>query len=122
MIAWSKCTSSLPSTKSVFASLNKPLPCSQSTPFALKSEATPPVICATTPRFHAFAAPKSSSGSSTITPSFSNDSRACFSQCAVCTHAFVGMQPTRRQVPPSSDSCSTQTTSAPSCAARIAAV
>ena len=32
------------------------------------------------------------------------------------------MQPTRRQVPPSSGSCSTQTTLAPSCAARIAAV
>src|SRR3954469_10983422 len=43
-------------------------------------------------------------------------------KCAVCTHAFVGMQPTRRQVPPSSGSFSMQTTFAPSCAARIAAV
>src|SRR5438045_2880636 len=42
--------------------------------------------------------------------------------CAVCTHAFVGMQPTRRHVPPSSGSFSTHTTFAPSCAARIAAV
>ena len=41
---------------------------------------------------------------------------------AVCTHALVGMQPTRRQVPPSSGSFSTQATRAPSCAARIAAV
>ena len=39
---------------------------------------------------------------------------------AVCTHAFVGMQPTRRHVPPSSGSFSMQTVLAPSCAARIA--
>ena len=53
---------------------------------------------------------------------FANVSPAWWSACAVCTQAFVGMQPTRRQVPPSSGSCSTQTTFAPSWAARIAAV
>ena len=43
-IALSKVTSSAPSTAIVFASLNAPLPCTHSTPFALKSEATPLVI------------------------------------------------------------------------------
>ena len=57
------------------------------------------------------------------TPSFAKRLLAppC-SAYAVCTHAFVGMQPTRRHVPPSSGSCSMQATFAPSCAARIAAV
>ena len=58
----------------------------------------------------------------TMTPSFGNDSRAWWRKCAVCTQALVGMHPTRRQVPPSSGSFSMQTTVAPSCAARIAAV
>ena len=49
-------------------------------------------------------------------------SSASFSAKAVCTHAFVGMQPTRRHVPPSSGSFSIQTARTPSCAARIAAV
>ena len=106
----------------MFASLNVPVPLTHSTPFALKSDATPPVICLTTAAFHSFAGAKSSAGSSTVTPSLPNESRAWCRKCAVCTHAFVGMQPTRRHVPPSSGSCSTQTTFAPSCAARIAAV
>ncbi len=114
--------SSPPSTASVFASRNEPLPFTHSTPFALKSEATPPVIWETTADFHSLAAAKSRRGCWTETPSFGNDSRAARSQCAVSTHAFVGMQPTRRQVPPSSGAASTQTTLAPSCAARIAAV
>src|SRR5581483_5998822 len=113
-------TSSAPSTASVLASLNRPFPRTHSTPFALKSEATPCVICLTTFAFHSFDAAKSSSGSPTR--SFANVSSASFSANAVCTHAFVGMQPTRRHVPPSASSCSTQTAFAPSCAARIAAV
>ena len=44
----------------------------------LKSEATPPVICFTTPAFHSFAAGKSSCGSPTFTPSLANVS------CAKC--------------------------------------
>ena len=98
------------------------MPLTHSTPFALKRLATPPVICLTTPSFHSFAAPKSSSGSPTLTPSLANVSSASLSANAVCTQAFVGMQPTRRQVPPSSGSFSMQTVFAPSCAARIAAV
>ena len=82
----------------------------------------PPVICLTTPSFQAAACVKSSCGSETPTPSFANVSRASCSACAVCTQAFVGMHPTRRQVPPSSGSCSMQTTLPPSWAARIAAV
>ena len=115
-------TSSPPSTASVFASLNEPVPFTHSTPFALKSEATPPVICETTLAFHSFDFAKSSCGSATVTPSLPNESRAWWRKCAVCTQAFVGMQPTRRQVPPSSGSFSMQTTLAPSWAARIAAV
>ena len=115
-------TSSPPSTRIVFASLKVPAPFTHSTPFALKSEATPPVICLTTAAFHSFATPKSSLGSETVTPSFGNDSRAVCRNCAVCTQALVGMQPIRRQVPPSSGSFSMQITFAPSCAARIAAV
>ena len=90
--------------------------------FALKSDATPPVICLTTAAFHSFAAAKSSFGSPVTTPSLGSISRAAWSACAVDTHAFVGMQPTRRHVPPSSASRSTHATRAPSCAARIAAV
>ena len=115
-------TSSPPSTPIVVASLNAPLPRTHSTPLALKSMATPSVICFETPFFQSFAAAKSSCGAPTATPSFGNVSSASFRPCAVCTHAFVGMQPTRRHVPPSSASCSMQTAFAPSCAARIAAV
>jgi hypothetical protein len=121
-IAVVKLTSSAPSTASVLASLNRAAPFTHSTPFALNSEAIPPVICLTTPAFHSFACPKSSSGSPAFTPSLGSISRAACSACAVWTHAFVGMQPTRRHVPPSSVSFSTHATLAPSCAARIAAV
>jgi len=44
----------------VFASLKVPVPFTHSTPFALKSDATPCVICLTTPAFHSFAVPNSS--------------------------------------------------------------
>ena len=56
------------------------------------------------------------------TPSLPKVSSASFSAKAVWTQALVGMQPMRRQVPPSSGSFSMQTVLAPSCAARIAAV
>ena len=61
-IAERKVTSSPPSTAIVFASRNVPLPLTHSTPFALKSDATPHVICLTTPFFHAIAVSKSSCG------------------------------------------------------------
>ena len=109
-----KVTSSPPSTAIVFASLNRPVPFTHSTPFALKSAATPDVICFTTWAFHWFAVPKSSCGSPTCTPSFANVSSASFSEKAVCTQALVGMHPTRRHVPPSSGSFSMQTALAPS--------
>ena len=80
------------------------------------------VIWLTTAAFHSLAAAKSSWGSSTSTPSLAKLSSASFRKNAVCTQALVGMQPTRRQVPPSSGSCSMQTVLAPSWAARIAAV
>ena len=76
----------------------------------------------TTPAFHAFDAAKSSFASPTVTPNFAKLSSASLSANAVCTQALVGMQPTRRQVPPSSGSFSMQATFAPSCAARMAAV
>ncbi len=115
-------TSSPPSTAIVFASRKRPVPLTHSTPFALKSPATPCVICLTTPAFHAFDAPKSSVAWPTCTPNLPKLSSASFKANAVCTHALVGMQPTRRQVPPSSGSFSMQATFAPSCAARMAAV
>ena len=121
-IAHLKVTSSPPSTAIVFASLKRPTPLTHSTPFALKRLATPPVICLTTPCFHSFAVAKSSCGSPTWTPSFANVSSASLIANAVCTQAFVGMQPIRRHVPPSSGSFSMQTAFAPSWAARIAAV
>ena len=71
-------------------------------------------ICLTTAAFHSFAVAKSSCGAPTWTPSFPNVSSASFIANAVCTHAFVGMQPTRRHVPPSSGSFSMQTAFAPS--------
>ncbi len=115
-------TSSPPSTAIVLASLNAPAPLTHSTPFALKRPATPVVICFTTPAFQAFEAAKSSFASPTTTPNFAKDSSASLSANAVCTQAFVGMQPTRRHVPPSSGSFSMQATFAPSCAARMAAL
>ena len=121
-IAWRKVTSSPPSTAIVFASRKRPVPFTHSTLFALNRLATPPVICATTCAFHSFDAPKSSCGSPTRTPNFPKLSCASLSANAVCTHAFVGMQPTRRHVPPSSGSFSMHATVAPSWAARIAAV
>ena len=121
-IACLKETSSPPSTAIVFASLKLPLPFTHSTPFALNSPATPPVICLTTPFFHSTAVPKSSCGLETLTPNLAKTSSAWCSACAVCTHALVGMQPTRRQVPPRSGSSSMQAVFAPSWAARIAAV
>ena len=121
-IALLKVTSSPPSTAIVFASANRPRPFTHSTPFALNREATPLVICLTTAAFHSFAFARSSLASPTSTPNFAKLSSASLSANAVCTHALVGMQPTRRHVPPSSGSCSTQTVFAPSCAARIAAV
>ena len=45
-----------------------------------------------------------------------------FQREAVCTHAFVGMQPMRRHVPPSSGARSMHATLAPRCAARVAAM
>ena len=114
MIALENVTSSPPSTAIVFASLNRPAPLTHSTPFALKSGATPPVICLTTAAFHSPACPKSSRGSAVTTPSFWLISRAAWSACAVCTQAFVGMQPTRRHVPPSSGSFSMHAERAPS--------
>ena len=121
-IALLNVTSSAPSTAIVVALVKWPRPCTQVTPFAFNKPATPPVICETTLSFHAAACVKSSCGSETLTPSFANVSRASCSACAVCTHALVGMQPTRRHVPPRAGSCSIQITEAPSCAARIAAV
>ena len=121
-IALLKLTSSPPSTRIVFGPAKVPMPLTHSTPFALKSDATPPVICLTTAVFHSFAFAKSSCGSPTVTPSLPNVSCAWCMKCAVCTHAFVGMHPTRRHVPPSSGSFSIHATLAPSCAARIAAV
>ncbi len=107
-------TSSPPSTAIVFASLNRPVPCTHSTPFALKRLATPLTICLTTDAFHSFAVAKSSCGAPTWTPSLPNVCSASFIANAVWTHAFVGMHPIRRQVPPSSGSFSMQTAFAPS--------
>ena len=117
-----KVTSSPPSTAIVSASVKRPAPFTHSTPFALKRLATPDVICLTTPAFHTFEAAKSSFASPTWTPNFAKCSSASLSANAVCTHAFVGMQPTRRHVPPSAGSFSMHTAFAPSCAERIAAV
>ena len=115
-------TSSAPSTAIVFGPVNRPLPLTHCTPFALKSEATPPVIWSTTAPFHPATAPQSSVGSPTTTPSFANVSFASWKACALCTQALVGMQPTRRQVPPRASASSMHATCAPSWAARMAAV
>ena len=113
-IADLKVTSSPPSTAIVLASLKRPVPLTHSTPPALKRLATPCVICATTCAFHSFAVAKSRVGAPTWTPSFAKVCSTSLIANAVCTQAFVGMQPTRRQVPPSSGSFSMQTAFAPS--------
>ena len=122
MIACLNVTSSPSSTAIVFGPVKRPVPLTHSTPFALKRLATPLVICLTTAAFQSFAAAKSRVGRPVWTPNFGKLSCASLSAKAVCTQALVGMQPTRRQVPPSSGSFSMQTVLAPSCAARIAAV
>ena len=76
------------------ASSKRPAPSNAVTLFALKSCATPLVICLTTAAFHSFAAAKFNSGSAVTTPSLALISRAAWSACAVVTHALVGMQPT----------------------------
>ena len=68
MIACLKLTSSPPSTASVFALVKRPVPLTHSTPFALKSPATPCVICFTTPAFQTLAVAKSSFALLTCTP------------------------------------------------------
>ena len=75
-IALLNVTSSAPSTAIAVGLVNCPLPLTHSTPFALKSDATPPVIWSTTASFHEATVPKSSVGSPTWTPSFANVSRA----------------------------------------------
>ena len=67
-IAERNVTSSPPSTAIVFGPVNVPAPFTHSTPFVLKSDATPPVICFTTASFHSFARGKSSCASETATP------------------------------------------------------
>jgi hypothetical protein len=121
-IAERKLMSSPPSTAIVLALVKRPVPLSLSTPADMKRLATPDVICLLTPAFQALDAARSSFGSPTSTPNFAKCSLASLSANAVCTHAFVGTQPTRRHVPPSSGSRSMQATFAPSCAARMAAV
>src|SRR5437763_6013011 len=113
-IALLKVTSSPPSTAIVFASVNRPVPLTHSTPFDLNRLATPDVIWLTTCDFHSFAVPKSSDGGPTSAPSFPNVCSASLLAGAVSSYAFVGMHPMRRQVPPSSDSFSMQIVLAPS--------
>ncbi len=102
--------------------MKRPVPLTHSTPFVLKRLATPCVIWWETADFHSFALAKSRVGALVLTPNLAKLSSASLSAKAVCTQALVGMQPMRRQVPPSSGSFSMQTALAPSCAARIAAV
>ena len=115
-----KVTSSPPSTASVFGPVNSPRPLTMVMPLALTTPVMPFTSPFTMPSLLVCAWPKSSSGSLTRTPIWANVSCASFSACAVCTHVFVGMQPTVMQVPPTR-ACSIRTTFAPSCAARIAA-
>ncbi len=120
MTAERKVTSSPPSTAIVFGPVNSPRPFTIVMPFALTTPVMPFTRPSTMPVLFCCAWPKSSSGSLTRTPIWAKISRASLSACAVCTHVFVGMQPTVMQVPPTR-ACSTRTTLAPSWAARIAA-
>ena len=107
----------------VFGPVNVPAPLTHSTPFALKSDGDAaghllddrglPLVRLREVELRL---------ARRVTPSLPNVSCAWCMKCAVCTHALVGMHPTRRQVPPSSGSFSMHATLAPSCAARIAAV
>ncbi len=115
-----KVTSSPPSTAIVFGPVNSPRPFTMVMPLALTTPVMPFTSPSTMPCLFCCAWPKSSSGSLTRTPIWAKVSRASFSAWAVCTHVFVGMQPTVMQVPPTR-ACSIRTTLAPSCAARIAA-
>ncbi len=115
-----KVMSSPPSTAMVFGPVNVPRPFTIVIPFALTTPVMPFTRPSTMPTLFFWAWSKSSSGSDTRTPIWANVSRASLSACAVCTHVFVGMQPTVMQVPPTR-ACSIRTTFAPSCAARMAA-
>ena len=113
-------TSSAPSTAIVFASVNAPLPDTMAISFALTTPVIPFTSPSTMPCLFACAWAKSSSAEATLTPSCAKWPFASLSACAVCTHAFVGMQPTVMHVPPTR-SASISATRAPSCAARMAA-
>jgi hypothetical protein len=76
MIALLKVTSSAPSTAIALGPVNVPFPFTHSTPFALKSDAMPPVIWSTTASFQEATVPNSSVGSAVTTPSFANVSCA----------------------------------------------
>jgi hypothetical protein len=75
-IALLNVTSSAPSIAIVVGLVKRPAPLTHSTPFALKSKATPPVIWSTTASFHDTTVPKSRVDSPTWTPSFANVSCA----------------------------------------------
>ncbi len=113
-------TSSPPSTAIVFGLVNVPRPLTTVMPLALTTPVMPLTRPETIDSLFCWAAGKSSSAPLTFTPMRPNVSCASFSACAVCTHVLVGMQPTVMHVPPTRSS-SISTTSAPSCAARIAA-
>ncbi len=113
-------TSSAPSTAMVFASVNAPRPDTIAISFALTTPVIPFTSPSTIPCLFACVWAKSSSADATLTPSWEKWPFASLSACAVCTHAFVGMQPTVMHVPPMR-SASISATRAPSWAARIAA-
>ena len=97
------------------------LPCRRVIRFFLKRVATPVVSPCTTCAFRRIIAGRSSATSPTVTPWAASRVRACQKSSLESRSALDGMQPMRRQVPPSAASRSTQTTRMPSWAARMAA-
>ena len=79
MMADAKVTSSCPSTAMVVASLNRPVPLHPVDAVCLEEQGDSAGHLLETPSFHAFAAPKSSCGAPTVTPSRAKVSSAAFS-------------------------------------------
>ncbi len=120
MTACLKVTDSPPSTSSTLALANRPRPSITVMPLAFSSPPRPETDPSTTCCLLACICGQSISTPDTLTPSWANVVCASLTACALCTRAFVGMQPTFRQVPPRRP-CSMTATDRPSWLARIAA-
>ncbi len=120
MMQWVK-SIVVPSTSISFGEVNFASPVTTLTLRCLARPLSPPVSLPTTSSFQPRSLSRSISGSPKVTPNPADSSVSAITRAA-CSRALEGMQPTFRQMPPSTSKRSTSTTSRPRSAARNAAV